>query len=150
MNVTISIWWGYDISIGISVLSIGIWSTGTGLLFAAMDSGSHMWNICNVGYRLVQAPPNKFWIQNSVEKTRYRVRNSVELKKMIDFNWFQFTFNWFQFIFNLFQITLNWFQFDFNWLQFTFNWFQFTLNWFQITLNWFQFTLNWFQFTLNW
>jgi hypothetical protein len=42
----------------------------------------------NVGYRLVWAGPplNKFWIQNSVEKKRYRVRNTVKSKKMIDLN----------------------------------------------------------------
>ena len=46
--------------------------------------------VCNVGYRLVQGGPppslNKFGVQNSVEKTGYRVRNSVKSKKMIDFN----------------------------------------------------------------
>jgi len=37
----------------------------------------------NVGYRLVWGgpPPNKFWIQNSVKKPRYRVRNTVKSKK---------------------------------------------------------------------
>ena len=44
--------------------------------------GNHCSYIINVGYRLVWgAPPsplNKFWIQNSVEKTRYRAQNSVK------------------------------------------------------------------------
>jgi len=35
----------YDISIDISMLSIGIRSTAAGLLLAAMNGGSHMWNM---------------------------------------------------------------------------------------------------------
>ena len=97
----------------------------------------------------------------------------MESKKLIGFNWFQFTFNWFQFTFNRFQlipiyfqlisiyfqlisIDSNLFSIDFNLLSIDFNLFSIDFNLLSIDFNLFSIDFNllsidftWFQFIFN-
>ena len=122
----------------------------------------------NVGYRLVQGgpPPSLtiFGYRTVWKKTLYRVRNSVELKKMIDFNllsiYFQLISIYFQFISIYFELISIWFQLisiyfqlisiyfelisiDFNLLSIDFN-----LLWTDFKLLWIDFNLLWIDFNL--